>query len=131
MTSMVPDAHDRAFVARCIAREGPPHHQGSSYVILQLLAAVAERVGATAVPGAGPRPAIRLPPHHKRDEDRDDEFPIALPVGAVARIEGDTRRCRMLEECLLDGPSHHALANVAMVGLLDAILAQLDGSRRP
>jgi len=51
---------------------------------------------------------------------------MSLPRVALARIERDPQRARALEERLLDGPTHHALANVAMVALLEAILTRLD-----
>jgi hypothetical protein len=129
LRGLVADDDDRAFVARCIAREGPPHHQGASYAILALLRLVADRVGATPERKPGPRPSMRVPPHHAASED-EREFAIALPDGAIERIEPDPKRARALAECLLDGPTHHALANVAMVALLDAILDRIEQDER-
>ena len=72
---------------------------------------------------------MRVPPHHAAHED-EREFAIALPAEVIARIEPDPKRASALAECLLDGPTHHALANVAMVALLDAILDRLDEDER-
>jgi hypothetical protein len=126
LAGIVVDQDDRDFIARCIAREGPPHHQGASFVIITLARQIAERMGASPSPHRGPRPSMKVPPHHARDDNDEREFAIALPVSAIARVERDPERARALIECLLDGPTHHALANVAMVALLESILAELD-----
>lgn len=125
LEGLVTSEDDRKFIARCIAREGPPHHQAASYAIIALLRQVAERVDAKLRPSEGPRPSMKVPPHHARDDD-EREFAVGLPRAAIERIERDPNRAQAIVESLLDGPTHHALANVAMVAILEAILARLD-----
>jgi hypothetical protein len=125
LAGLVEHDEDRAFIARCIAREGPPHHQGASYALIALVRAVADRIAAQPRPKRGPRPSMRVSPHHAPDDD-EREFALSLPQGAIERIEPDPARAKALVECLLDGPTHHVLANVAQVALLDAILDRLD-----
>ncbi|MBL8677527.1 MAG: hypothetical protein JNK05_00060 [Myxococcales bacterium] len=127
LETLVEDPHEREFIARCIAREGPPHHQAASYALLRLLAEVSRRMGAVASPASrGKRTRVHVAPHHARDDDDEREFSLALPEGALARIEPDPKRRAAFEDALLDGPTHHALANVAMVALIEAILVELD-----
>lgn len=125
LEGLVPDDEDREFIARCIAREGPPHHQAASYAIIAMMASLVERLDAKRAPQKGPRPAMKVSPHHEPDED-EHEFAIRLPRRAIERIEPDPKRADALVEALLDGPTHHALANVAMVALLDAAIARLE-----
>jgi hypothetical protein len=126
LAGLVAHEDDVTFIARCIAREGPPHHQDASYALLALTRAVADRLGARVEPGDGPRPRMWVSPHHAAPDDDDQAFALALPRRAIARIEPDPRRAEALIESLLDGPTHHVLANVAQVALLDAILARLE-----
>lgn len=127
----VPDDDDRAFVLRCLLDEGPAHHRGVNWILLSLLGDLA--AGAPAGPGAGGhvRVPLRLPPHLRRhhddedDEDGDDEraYPLRLPLAPLERLAGkDERAIDAMVDCLTDGPPQHALANAAMLVLIDALL---------
>lgn len=123
----IEDEEDREFVARCIATEGPPHHRVATYALLRLLSdAVAASGGAVAVGDARGVPVrLRLPPHLERDDD-DARYPIQLPRRAIERLApAGSREAETLVDALTDGPPHHALANVAMVCLLDSLLERL------
>ena len=133
----VPDADDRAFVLRCLLDEGPAHHRGVNWILLALLGELA--ADAPRGPGAGrqARVPLRLPPHLRRrlrhdDEDDEDEgddddderaYPLRLPLAPLERLAGkDERALDAMIDCLTDGPPQHALANAAMLALIDAIL---------
>jgi len=124
----VPDAEERAFVVRCIALEGPIHHRGASFALLSLLGQLLQALGPELpVP---PRDAIPVPlrlPPHLRAHGADEHYPLSIPERALGRLapQGSPAQAALLD-CLLDGPPHHALANAAMVCLLDALLAQLE-----
>jgi hypothetical protein len=122
----LPDAIDRAFVVRCIVDEGPTHHRGASYALLRLLGlALAAAGGPPAVRGEAAPIALRLPPHLRRGHE-DENFPLGVPLAALERLAPrDSAGFEHLLECLSDGPPHHALANAAMVCLLDALLTRL------
>lgn len=124
LASWVPDAQDRAFVLRCLLQEGPAHHRGANFVLLALLG---ELLGAPPGPPDEARSApvpMRLPPHLAADHDEAD-FPLRLPTAALERLAGgDARKLSAMIDCLTDGPPQHALANAAMVGLLEALFAQ-------
>jgi hypothetical protein len=128
----VADRHDRAFLARCLVEEGPAHHRGANYALLLLLERVRRRVcgdpgAADAAAGAGGERlpfAMRLPPHLEDDRE-EDEYPLSLPVGALSALGTDLDA---MVDCLTDGPPQHAVANVVMVNLLQAILDALDGA---
>ncbi|MBK7073035.1 MAG: hypothetical protein IPH44_12105 [Myxococcales bacterium] len=124
----LPAAADRAFVTRCMLGEGPAHHRGANYVLLRLLGELAARVApAPAVaPDQVPVP-IRLPPHVPRPADRD--YPLALPRRVVARLAPDAPTQAAMLDCVTDGPPQHALANAAMLCLLDAMLVATDAPR--
>jgi hypothetical protein len=130
----VPDADDRRFVIRCILGEGPAHHRGANWVLLSLLGIALERAGGGPVrrPAADdsfPVP-IRLPPHLARPGD-ERAFPLPLPAAPLALLAppGSREQAAMVD-CLTDGPPQHALANAAMVCLLEALLDRL-GARGP
>ncbi|MBZ5715722.1 hypothetical protein [Nannocystis pusilla] len=124
----LPDPVDRAFVARCIVDEGPAHHRGASYALLRLLGlALAATGGPPAEPGESAPIVLRLPPHLRRGH-ADEEYPLGIPLAALERLAPrGSAAFKHLLECLSDGPPHHALANAAMVCLLDALLRRLDG----
>lgn len=124
------DPTDRAFVARCIADEGPEHHRSASYALLRLLGlALAAAGGPPGPPGDAAPIALRLPPHLRRGHT-DENFPLGVPLAALARLapRGSAAFDHLLD-CLRDGPPHHALANAAMVCLLDALLRRLEEGR--
>lgn len=149
---LMPDAGDRAFVLRCLVGEGPMHHRGANYVLLALLAqAVQARGSVAAVPaptpvpsptptlsganpaavapatGAHPRVAVpmRLPPHLS-DQVARGTYPLSLPTAALSALAGgDAAQVQAMVDCLTDGPPQHALANVAMVALLEQLLSPL------
>lgn len=129
LAPFVPDPADRAFIVRCMLDEGPIHHRGASYALLRLLGLV------LAAPGTGAAPAptedgapvpLRLPPHLHAEAD-EQHYPLRLPLGALDRLapRGSAEQAALLD-CLLDGPPHHALANAAMVCLLEAILRRAE-----
>ena len=124
----LPDAEDRAFVARCIATEGPTHHRIASAALLRLLGLALEAAGG-AEPGAdvdGVAVPFRLPPHLERHADEDAQYPLKLPRRALERLApAGSREAAAIADAMTDGPPHHALANVAMVCLLDALLERL------
>lgn len=128
----LPDPTDRAFVARCIVDEGPIHHRGSSYALLRLLGlALAAAGGPAATTGETAAIPMRLPPHLRRGDD-DQNFPLGVPLAALERLAPrDSPAFGALLDCLRDGPPHHALANAAMVCLLDALLARLSPGTSP
>jgi len=142
LTPWIPDAEERAFVVRCMIGEGPIHHRGASYALLLLLGQLLERVDP---PGTlEPQPAsighdggsaadstpvpLRLPPHTTPRGDGDHHYPLRMPTAPLERIAPKgSPELAVLVDCLLDGPPHHALANAAMVCLLDALLRRADG----
>lgn len=121
----VPDAADRAFVVRCILGEGPAHHRGANFVLLALLGQLVEREGRA--PGADPAAVavpLRLPPHLAEAREEEDAYPLAMPTRPIERLAArGTREFEAMVDCLTDGPPQHALANAAMLALLDALLA--------
>ncbi|MEZ4393903.1 MAG: hypothetical protein R3A48_22750 [Polyangiales bacterium] len=127
----VPDAHDRAFVARCLADEGPAHHRGSTFALLTLLDRVLQKIpeGAPAPPDAGSvRVPLRLPPHVAEGLDPgDDHYPVAMPTRAIRAASDSPREADAMIDCLTDGPPHHALANALLVVMLDEALRRLGG----
>jgi hypothetical protein len=130
----VPDAEERAFVVRCIVGEGPLHHRGASYALLSLLGLLLEAAGpapVTARPEGATVPVpMRLPPHLAPRDDGDHHFPLELPLTSLERLAPrGSPELQALVDCLTDGPPHHALANAAMVRLIDALLARLEASR--
>ena len=116
----VPDAEDRAFVLRCLLDEGPAHHRGANYVLLRLLGQLLP-APVTASTGPSVEVPMRLPPHLRGGDDA--VYPLRLPTAALERLAPrDSEAFRAMIEALLDGPPQHALANVAMVALLDTLL---------
>jgi hypothetical protein len=131
LAGAVPDDEDRAFVVRCILDEGPAHHRGANYVLLQLLGILVDRLGGAdmdAVRARGTMPvAMKVPPHLER-EGSMMSYPLALPTGPLDEIApaGSTDQAAMVQ-CLSDGPPQHALANAAMIWLIGAALDRLAG----
>lgn len=123
---LLPDAGERAFVLRCLVGEGPLHHRGANYVLLSLLAqAVQDRGGdapaGESAPATLPVP-MRLPPHLSGQVERGS-YPLGLPTAALARLAGGrASQVQAMVDCLTDGPPQHALANVAMVALMERLL---------
>ncbi len=68
---------------------------------------------------------LRLPPH-LAPRDGDHDYPLRMPVAPLERLapRGSPELDALLD-CLLDGPPHHVLANVAMVCMIDALFAGL------
>lgn len=120
----VPDRQDRDFVVRCLLDEGPLHHRGANFA---LLGAIGLLLKARPEPSPQTRPVpMRLPPHLRDQADpTSQEYPIRLATGLLARLapEGSPAFEGMVA-ALLDGPPQHALANVAMLCLLDAVARQ-------
>ena len=65
---------------------------------------------------------MRVPPH-LRDPRVEQAFPLELDVTPLRRLGADPSPW---VEALLDGPPHHALADVLMVNLLGTVLAHLE-----
>lgn len=127
----MPDADERAFVVRCIVGEGPIHHRGASYTLVCLLGLLLEALGTEERGARGGKSVpvpIRLPPHLARDDDHD--YPLSMPLAPLTRLapEGSPELAALVD-CLTDGPPHHALANAAMVCLLDALFAHAERAR--
>jgi hypothetical protein len=125
LAPFVPDTGERAFVVRCLVDEGPAHHRGANYVLLRLLGrllhAPATRSGdVCAVP-------MQLPPHlaDELDDEAEQTYPLDLPLAPLDLLapRGSQEQEAMVA-ALIDGPPQHALANVAMVAILDALLRQ-------
>lgn len=122
----VPDHEERAFVVRCMVGEGPIHHRGASYTLLVLLGSLLDRA---APPAPAPDDTetvpvpLRLPPHTAPRDDGDHHYPLQMPLAPLTRLapKGSPELTAIID-CLLDGPPHHALANAAMVCLIDALL---------
>ncbi|WP_437730152.1 hypothetical protein [Sorangium sp. So ce1335] len=128
----MPDAEERAFVVRCIVGEGPVHHRGASYTLVCLLGLLLEELGPSQEGGAPageslPVP-IRLPPHLARGDDHD--YPLSIPLAPLTRLAPKgSPELAALVDCLTDGPPHHALANAAMICLLDALFTRAARAR--
>ena len=127
----VPVAADRAFVVRCMTDEGPVHHRGSSFVLLSLLGRALEAAGgapADVVEGPQAPVPLRLPPHLAEHSKGDPNYPLTMPMSSLEQLAGgDRASAAAMADCLADGPSHHALANAAMLCLIDALLRRLRG----
>lgn len=130
---LVPDAADRVFVARCLVGEGPIHHRGANYVLIALLAQLAQRLPPVAGEpvGAGVQAGVRVPmrlPPHLADQVEDGHFPLQLPTTALSALAaGDPTTLHAMIDCLTDGPPQHVLANVVMVALIERLLAATTG----
>jgi hypothetical protein len=73
---------------------------------------------------------MRLPPH-LAGTSADAAYPLALPLHALRELAGgDEARVDAMVDCLTDGPPQHALANVAMVALIEALLHPPSGEAR-
>lgn len=121
---------DRAFVARCMLHEGPAHHRGANYVLLRLLGEIAARGQAPPAPVDAIPVPIRLPPAvAAAHADRD--YPLRFPRRVLERLAppGSPALAAMID-CVTDGPPQHALANAAMLCLLDAVLEHADTAGR-
>ncbi len=128
LAPLAQDPEDRAFLARCIAAEGPAHHRVASVALLKLLALALEAAGGAREPApeGGFAVQFRLPPHLDRHADEDAQYPVRLSRRALERLAPPgSPELAALADALTDGPAHHALANVAMVNLLDALLDRL------
>lgn len=128
LRSWVPDDEDRAFVVRCLLDEGPAHHRGSNWILLALLAELAGDVPPSRPPAdRAVAVPIRVPPHLV-DGGHSPDFPLSFPRDALERLApGDERAQEAMIDCLIDGPPQHALANAAMLCLIDAALRKTRG----
>lgn len=122
LAPLLTEPADRRFVARCLVDEGPLHHRGANYVLLALLGRLVAERGASPSADDSTAVPMRLPPHLAETLERSD-YPLRLPLGALRELAGgDEQALAAMVDCLSDGPPQHALANVAMVALLDALL---------
>jgi hypothetical protein len=119
----IPEERDRTFVARCLLDEGPAHHRGANYVLLALLQLLVERGGPVAPRGdRGNEIPLRLPPH-LLEKNPQGRFPVRCPTRALELLAPATDPAHAaMVDCVTDGPPQHALANVAMLGLLEVLL---------
>lgn len=128
LAPLLPDAGDRRFVTRCLVGEGPLHHRGANFVLLTLLARAVQVHGALPPGGGGAPVPMRLPPH-LADDAEDGHYPLRLPLRALGDLAGgDADRLAAMVDCLTDGPPQHALANVVMVTLIEALLPPATGA---
>lgn len=119
----VPDPAGRAFVVRCMLDEGPAHHRGANYVLLSLLGLLIEQGGPAGSPSAAdsvPVP-IRVPAAQVEDPGRL-AYPLPLRTRALEGLARNPRELEAMVDCLTDGPPQHALANAALVALIDLLL---------
>ena len=125
LVPFVPDEGERTFVVRCLVDEGPAHHRGANYVLLRLLGKLLT-TPATRSADTCPVP-MQLPPHlaDELDDDSEQTYPLDLPLAPLDLLapRGSQEQQAMMG-ALIDGPPQHALANVAMVAILDALLRQ-------
>lgn len=123
LTPWIADAADRAFVVRCMLGEGPAHHRGTNYVLLRLLGLLLERVAPPAEPAdAVVAVPIRLPPSVPGDQE-DVDYPLRFPRRVLERLAlPGTPAIAAMIDCVTDGPPQHALANAAMLCVIDALL---------
>jgi hypothetical protein len=134
LSGAVPDDEDRAFVVRCILGEGPAHHRGANFVLLQLLGLLVDRLGgadmaALRARGSLPVP-MKVPPHLARQGSLM-AYPLGLPTAPLEELApAGTPDHAAMAECLSDGPPQHALANAAMLWLIGAALDRV-GERAP
>lgn len=121
---------DRALVARCLLDVGPAHHRGANYVLLRLLGMVLERLGSEGAQPVSSSASVGIPlrvPPPFASHRPESYFPLQLPTAALSLLaSADTRTIDSMVDCLSDGPPQHALANAAMVCLLEAILNRLE-----
>lgn len=128
LAPLLADAGDRRFVTRCLVGEGPLHHRGANYVLLTLLARAVQAHGAPPSGSGGAPVPMRLPPH-LADDAEDSHYPLRLPLRALGDLAGgDAARLAAMVDCLTDGPPQHALANVVMVALIEALLPPAPGA---
>jgi len=139
LAGMVPDDQDRAFVVRCIIGEGPAHHRGVNYVLLELLSTVVDALGGADVEALRARGTVPVPmkvsPHLARPGSLM-AYPLDLPTAPLERLApGGSPELSAMAACLTDGPPQHALANAAMMWLIGAALDRLEergrGPKRP
>ncbi len=129
---VVTDDRQRTFVLRCILDEGPQHHRVASWALLSALASLVEAAppGAPFDQAAVPTEAVRmrLPPSVAASAD-DPDFPLSIPTRHLRRSLANDRELGIAVAALGDGPPHHALANAAMLWLLE-LLAERTGPTR-
>jgi hypothetical protein len=123
LSPWVPDPAAREFVVRCMLGEGPAHHRGANYVLLALLGLLLEKGGPVErAPGAPAAPVpMRVPPSHGEALD-ELAYPLALALRPLEQLSRGGRDVEAMVDCLTDGPPQHALANAAMVAMIDALL---------
>lgn len=127
----LPDPRERSFVVRCILGEGPIHHRVASYALIALAGLIAERlrVAPTAPVAMGVKVPMRLSPGQERPYGETPAYPLPLDdIGLAAVTRGRHDLQDALTSAVIDGPPHHALANVALLNLLGAILAHIESS---
>jgi len=66
---------------------------------------------------------MRLPPY-LAESVTEAAYPLLLPTNTLLALAGgDQTQLAAMIDCLTDGPSQHALANVIMVALLERLLS--------
>lgn len=120
---LVSDDADRAFVGRCLTGEGPLHHRGANYILIALLGELLQQLPESSPSEDAVDVPMRLPPH-LADVQQPGHYPLRLPIDTLRRLaKGDARKLEAMIDCLTDGPPQHALANVAIVALIDRLSA--------
>lgn len=125
LAPLVDNDEERAFVVRCLLDEGPAHHRGANFVLLKLLEQLLQ--GAATPSDETRQVPMQLPPHlaEELEDDAEQTYPIDLPLRALDRLAPrDSAAQEAMIAALTDGPPQHALANVAMVALIDSALRQ-------
>ncbi|MDZ7813439.1 MAG: hypothetical protein U5L74_10095 [Ideonella sp.] len=126
---LVGDVADRAFVGRCLTGEGPLHHRGANYILIALLGELLQQLPESSASEDAVDVPMRLPPH-LADVEQPGNYPLRLPMQALRRLAGgDPILLEAMIDCLTDGPPQHALANVALVALIDRLSAALPSGR--
>jgi hypothetical protein len=123
LAPFVADAREREFVLRCLIDEGPAHHRGANYVLLRLLGKLLE--GPVTKSEDTCSVPMQLPPHlaDEVEDGADQSYPLDLPLAPLDLLAPrGSREQDAMVAALIDGPPQHALANVAMVALIDALL---------
>lgn len=134
LAAWIPEAQDRAFVARCMLDEGPAHHRGANFVLLALLGELASRLAVAGAlqpsPGEERVPVpMRLPPHLAGSVE-DGVYPLQFPRKVLDVLTPDEPARQAMIACLVDGPPQHSLANAAMLCLLSTLLDSAGGTAR-
>lgn len=117
-------------MVRCLLEVGPAHHRGSNFVLLRMLGLLLARQQAPVRPQRSDEQApipLRVPPSILGAPEA--YYPLGVPLAALERLAPrDSRSFAAMLDCLTDGPPQHALANAAMLCILESLLAAADAA---